>query len=140
LIVFFLTDSSEEIIGSLAQVEFYFSDSNLPRDKFLREKVEQSDDGRNDLSRRSISSSMSTVFCFFAGNLLIFFYFLGNCAVVSLALICSFSRMKSHLGLDAAVKPETVPEETVLAVAEVLRRSPVLRVSEDGNPFPSLFS
>ncbi|KAG2652247.1 hypothetical protein PVAP13_1NG342500 [Panicum virgatum] len=40
--------------------------------------------------------------------------------------------MKSHLGLDASVKPETVPEETVLAVAEVLRRSPVLRVSEDG--------
>jgi lupus La protein len=81
----------------LRQVEFYFSDSNLPRDKFLREKVEQSDDG-----------------------------------LVSLTLICSFSRMKSHLGLDAAVKPETVPEETVLAVAEVLRRSPVLRVSEDG--------
>lgn len=23
-----------------AQVEFYFSDSNLPRDKFLREKIE----------------------------------------------------------------------------------------------------
>ncbi|WVZ74653.1 hypothetical protein U9M48_022813 [Paspalum notatum var. saurae] len=81
----------------LRQVEFYFSDSNLPRDKFLRETVEQSDDG-----------------------------------LVSLALICSFSRMKSHLGLDAAVKAETVPEETVLAVAEVLRRSAVLRVSEDG--------
>nr|CAB3450333.1 unnamed protein product [Digitaria exilis] len=74
----------------LRQVEFYFSDSNLPRDKFLRETVEQSDDG-----------------------------------LVSLALICSFSRMKSHLGLDATVKPETVPEETVLAVAEVLRRSQV---------------
>ncbi|OEL19638.1 La protein 1 [Dichanthelium oligosanthes] len=81
----------------LRQVEFYFSDSNLPRDKFLRETVEQSDDG-----------------------------------LVSLALICSFSRMKSHLGLDATVKPETVPEETVLAVADVLRLSPVLRVSEDG--------
>jgi len=48
--------------------------------------------------------------------------------------------MKSHLGVDTAVKPETVPEETVLAVAEVLRRSPVFRVSEDGNPIPSLFS
>ncbi|TVU29312.1 hypothetical protein EJB05_20875 [Eragrostis curvula] len=81
----------------LRQVEFYFSDSNLPRDRFLRETVEQSDDG-----------------------------------LVSLALICSFSRMKSHLGLDATVKAETMPEETVLAVAEVLRRSPVLRVSEDG--------
>ena len=60
--------------------------------------------------------------------------------MVSLALICSFSRMKSHLGLDAAVKSETVPEETVLAVAEVLRRSSVLRVSEDGNSISSLFS
>jgi len=46
--------------------------------------------------------------------------------------------MKSHLGLDADVKAETMPEETVLAVAEVLRRSPVLRVSEDGKPIPAL--
>jgi hypothetical protein len=41
-------------LGSLTQVEFYFSDSNLPRDKFLRETVEQSDDGRNDLSISSL--------------------------------------------------------------------------------------
>ncbi|XP_010926805.1 la protein 1 [Elaeis guineensis] len=81
----------------LRQVEFYFSDSNLPRDNFLKKTVQQSEDG-----------------------------------LVSLALICSFSRMKSHLGLNAAVKPEDVPEETVLAVAEVLRRSSSLRVSEDG--------
>jgi hypothetical protein len=60
--------------------------------------------------------------------------------VVSLALICSFARMKSHLRLPAVVKHETMPEETVHAVAEVLRRSPVLRVSEDGNPsFPLSF-
>ncbi|CAN6268402.1 unnamed protein product [Urochloa humidicola] len=81
----------------LRQVEFYFSDSNLPRDGFLRKTVEESEDG-----------------------------------LVSLALICSFSRMRSHLGLEGEVKPETVPEETVLAVAEVLRRSSSLRVSEDG--------
>ncbi|KAG1363536.1 la protein 1 [Cocos nucifera] len=81
----------------LRQVEFYFSDSNLPRDKFLKKTVQESEDG-----------------------------------LVSLALICSFSRMKSHLGLNAAVKPDEVPEETVLAVAEVLRRSSSLRVSEDG--------
>lgn len=81
----------------LRQVEFYFSDSNIPRDKFLREMVEQSDDG-----------------------------------LVSLALICSFSRMKSHLGLGTTVTAETLPEETVLAVAEVLRHSAVLRVSDDG--------
>lgn len=30
---------------SAPQVEFYFSDSNLPRDKFLRETVEQREDG-----------------------------------------------------------------------------------------------
>ncbi|OEL17005.1 La protein 1 [Dichanthelium oligosanthes] len=81
----------------LRQVEFYFSDSNLPRDGFLRRTVEESEDG-----------------------------------LVSLALICSFSRMRSHLGLEGEVKPETVPEETVLAVADVLRRSSSLRVSVDG--------
>ncbi|KAF0891814.1 hypothetical protein E2562_010995 [Oryza meyeriana var. granulata] len=81
----------------LRQVEFYFSDSNLPRDTFLLKTVEESEDG-----------------------------------LVSLALICSFSRMKKHLGLKAEVKQETMPEETVLAVAEVLRRSSALRVSEDG--------
>ncbi|KAG8082540.1 hypothetical protein GUJ93_ZPchr0014g47506 [Zizania palustris] len=81
----------------LRQVEFYFSDSNLPRDAFLRKTVEESDDG-----------------------------------LVSLALICSFARMKKHLGLDVEVKQETMPEETVLAVAEVLRRSTALRVTEDG--------
>ncbi|RRT38449.1 hypothetical protein B296_00035870 [Ensete ventricosum] len=40
--------------------------------------------------------------------------------------------MKSHLGLSAAMKPEDIPEETVLSVADVLRTSPSLRVSEDG--------
>ncbi|KAG8082541.1 hypothetical protein GUJ93_ZPchr0014g47506 [Zizania palustris] len=40
--------------------------------------------------------------------------------------------MKKHLGLDVEVKQETMPEETVLAVAEVLRRSTALRVTEDG--------
>uniref|UniRef100_A0A804P1S8 Ste24 endopeptidase n=1 Tax=Zea mays TaxID=4577 RepID=A0A804P1S8_MAIZE len=52
--------------------------------------------------------------------------------VVSLALICSFSWMRSHLGLEGDAKPETVPEETVLAVADILRHSTALRVSEDG--------
>jgi lupus La protein len=40
--------------------------------------------------------------------------------------------MRSHLGLEGDVKPETVPEETVLVVADVLRGSSALRVSEDG--------
>ncbi|VAH49179.1 unnamed protein product [Triticum turgidum subsp. durum] len=75
----------------LRQVEFYFSDSNLPRDGFLRKTVEESEDG-----------------------------------LVSLALICSFAKMRSHLGLDAAVKEDGVPETTVL------RCSAALRVSEDG--------
>ncbi|CAM0903999.1 unnamed protein product [Alopecurus aequalis] len=78
----------------LRQVEFYFSDSNLPRDGFLRKTVEESEDG-----------------------------------LVSLALICSFAKMRSHLGLD---KEDSVPNKTVLAVAKVLRCSAALRVSEDG--------
>ncbi|CAL9210542.1 la protein 1 [Musa acuminata AAA Group] len=81
----------------LRQVEFYFSDSNLPRDNFLKKTVQDSEDG-----------------------------------LVSLALLCSFTRMKNHLGLSAAMKPEEIPEETVLSVADVLRSSPSLRVSEDG--------
>ncbi|KAG6493068.1 la protein 1-like [Zingiber officinale] len=81
----------------LRQVEFYFSDSNLPRDKFLKQSVQENEDG-----------------------------------LVSLSLICSFTRMKNHLGLDAALKPENIPEEIVLAVADVLRSSTSLRISEDG--------
>jgi len=69
-------------------------------------------------------------FCSYGANLCCFI--LGYWVVVSLALICSFSRMRSHLGLEGEVKPDTVPEETVLAVAEVLRRSSSLRISEDG--------
>ncbi|KAM0933663.1 putative lupus La protein [Dioscorea sansibarensis] len=80
----------------LRQVEFYFSDSNLPRDNFLKKTVQESEDG-----------------------------------LVSLALICSFTRMRNHLGL-GNVKPEEVPEETVQAVAATLRKSAALKVSEDG--------
>ncbi|CAA3028521.1 la 1, partial [Olea europaea subsp. europaea] len=50
---------------------------------------------------------------------------------VSLALICSFSRMRGHLGLGDA-KPEDVSEDTVKAVAETLRTSTFLKVSDDG--------
>ncbi|KAI9106598.1 hypothetical protein K1719_022126 [Acacia pycnantha] len=78
------------------QVEFYFSDSNLPRDKFLKKCIADSEDG-----------------------------------MVSLALICSFTRMRKHLNLDD-VKPDEVPEDTVKAVAETLRKSESLKISEDG--------
>lgn len=80
----------------LRQVEFYFSDSNIPRDDFLRKKISESEDG-----------------------------------LVSLALICSFSKMRDHLNL-LAVKAEDVPEATLKAVAETLRTSSSLKVSEDG--------
>ncbi|CAI9772340.1 unnamed protein product [Fraxinus pennsylvanica] len=80
----------------IRQVEFYFSDSNLPRDKFLKNTISESDNG-----------------------------------MVSLALICSFSRMRSHLGLGDA-KPEDVSEDTVKVVAETLGTSTFLKVSEDG--------
>ncbi|RAL52928.1 hypothetical protein DM860_007696 [Cuscuta australis] len=78
------------------QVEFYFSDSNLPRDSFLKKNVDESEDG-----------------------------------LVSLALICSFSRMRSHLGLQE-VKAEDITDDTVKAVADALRSSTFLKVSEDG--------
>ncbi|KAL1167926.1 hypothetical protein V6Z11_A05G051400 [Gossypium hirsutum] len=80
----------------LRQVEFYFSDSNIPRDNFLKKKINEDDDG-----------------------------------MVSLALICSFSKMRSHLNL-RDVKAEEVPEATLNVVAETLRTSSFLRVSEDG--------
>ncbi|XVE97547.1 hypothetical protein REPUB_Repub03eG0028700 [Reevesia pubescens] len=80
----------------LRQVEFYFSDSNIPRDDFLKKKISESEDD-----------------------------------MVSLALICSFSKMRSHLNL-LAVKAEDVPEVTLKAVAETLRTSSFLKVSEDG--------
>lgn len=51
--------------------------------------------------------------------------------MVSLALICSFTRMRNHLGLGDA-KPDEVSDETVLAVAETLRKSSFLKISEDG--------
>uniref|UniRef100_A0A7N0U9C1 La protein 1 n=1 Tax=Kalanchoe fedtschenkoi TaxID=63787 RepID=A0A7N0U9C1_KALFE len=80
----------------IRQVEFYFSDSNLPRDNFLKSTIADSEDG-----------------------------------MVSLALICSFSRMRGHLGL-GDVKVDEVSEETVKLVAEALKTSTSLKISEDG--------
>ncbi|CAK9166112.1 unnamed protein product [Ilex paraguariensis] len=80
----------------IRQVEFYFGDSNLPRDRFLSSTLSESQDG-----------------------------------MVSLALICSFSRMRNHLDL-GDTKPEDVSADTVKAVAETLRTSSFLKVSEDG--------
>ncbi|BBM97322.1 lupus La protein [Marchantia polymorpha subsp. ruderalis] len=80
----------------LRQVEFYFSDSNLPGDKFLLKCIEEAEDG-----------------------------------LISLPLICSFSRMRSHLGLKEH-GADTVPAEITSAVADVLRKSSTLRLSEDG--------
>ncbi|GAB4837265.1 hypothetical protein Ancab_002167 [Ancistrocladus abbreviatus] len=86
-------ETSKKVIR---QVEFYFSDSNLPRDKFLKKTMDESEDG-----------------------------------MVNLALICSFSRMRNHLGL-GEVKPDDVSEDTVKAVAETLRQSNFLKISDDG--------
>ncbi|KAJ8773049.1 hypothetical protein K2173_028226 [Erythroxylum novogranatense] len=80
----------------LRQVEFYFSDSNIPRDTFLRNTINSSEDG-----------------------------------MVSLGLICSFRKMRGYLKLGDP-KPEDVPEDTVKAVAETLRKSSALKISEDG--------
>ncbi|KAH0642588.1 hypothetical protein KY290_035540 [Solanum tuberosum] len=90
------TLNEETVKKVIRQVEFYFSDSNLPKDGFLRKTVEESEDG-----------------------------------LVSLALICSFSRMRSHLDLGVA-KPEDISDDTVQAVAEALKASSFLKISEDG--------
>ena len=52
--------------------------------------------------------------------------------VVDLSLVCSFSRMKGHLHLAQDVKPDAIPEDTVKAVAETLKSSSTIKVSEDG--------
>ncbi|CAM6012857.1 unnamed protein product [Sphagnum balticum] len=80
----------------LRQVEFYFSDSNLPNDQFLLKSIDEAEDG-----------------------------------LVNLSLLCSFTRMRGHLGVKE-VDPEKFPATTIAAVAEVLRKSTFLRLSEDG--------
>ncbi|XP_065869445.1 la protein 2 [Euphorbia lathyris] len=80
----------------LHQVEFYFSDSNLPRDDFLMERVSQSNDG-----------------------------------MVSLALICSFSRIRAILGL-GKIRKDDIPHKVLKSVAKILRKSDFLKVSNDG--------
>ncbi|KZV51136.1 la protein 1 [Dorcoceras hygrometricum] len=86
-------DTAKKVIR---QVEFYFSDSNLPRDAFMMKTISESQDG-----------------------------------MVSLALIISFSRMRGHLAL-GDLKPDDVADDTIMAVAETLRTSTFLKVSEDG--------
>ncbi|KAL1199379.1 La protein 2 [Cardamine amara subsp. amara] len=81
----------------LTQVEFYFSDSNLPRDGFLSREVTKSKDG-----------------------------------MVSLALVCSFSRMRNLLGLGNNIKREDIPKRIVEGVAHLLRTSDFLKVSDNG--------
>ncbi|KAF5797970.1 putative lupus La protein [Helianthus annuus] len=92
------TQFDEETVKKIIrQVEFYFSDSNLPRDNFLRNTITESEDG-----------------------------------MVSLALICSFSRMRGHLGL-GDIKAEDVSDDTVEAVAQTLKtNSTTLKISDDG--------
>ncbi|XP_076941577.1 la protein 1-like [Bidens hawaiensis] len=93
------TQFDDETVKKIVrQVEFYFSDSNLPRDNFLKNTIAESEDG-----------------------------------MVSLALICSFSRMRGHLGLGDDVKVEDVSDDTVQAIAETLKaKSTTLKISEDG--------
>ncbi|CAN1346877.1 La protein 1, partial [Linum perenne] len=79
-----------------SQVEYYFSDSNLSRDKFLSKTITSSEDG-----------------------------------LVSLALICSFEKMKAHLNL-GQVKQEDIADDTLKAVAQTLRNSASLKLSGDG--------
>jgi hypothetical protein len=79
-----LIHSAADADGGVTQVEFYFSESNLPRDRFLRAEVAKTPNG-----------------------------------AVSLALVCSFSRMRALL--DIASATSDVPDTTVNAVAACLQ-------------------
>ena len=51
--------------------------------------------------------------------------------VVDLALLCSFQKMRNHLGVKETNAAQ-FPADKVAAVAEVLRKSTFLKLSEDG--------
>ena len=51
-----------------AQIEFYFSDSNLPRDKFLRETVEADPEGFVDIGLLVTFSRMRALLAPFGGS------------------------------------------------------------------------
>ena len=53
---------------TMAQMEFYFSDSNLPRDKFLRETVEADPDGFVDIGLLVTFSRMRALLAPFGGS------------------------------------------------------------------------
>lgn len=78
-----------------------------------------------------INPSMWLIVCFFAFCDFVCLDFSCNHTVVSLALICSFNRMRKHLKLEE-VKSAEVPDDTVKAVAQALKDSALVRVSEDG--------
>jgi len=82
----------------LKQVEFYFSDSNLPRDKFLLELVQDEANPEH---------------------------------WVDLKIVVAFARMRALLQIKD-IEPDNVPEEKVEDVANVLKTSDALVVSEDG--------
>ncbi|KAL4579481.1 hypothetical protein LXL04_015629 [Taraxacum kok-saghyz] len=132
----------ETVKKVIRQVEFYFSDSNLPRDDFLKKTIAESEDGSKTEVEKRISQVLSPILqvmcimCLFeCKNVslcqMLFMIFLTESTVVSLALICSFSRMRGHLSL-GDVKVEDVPEDTVAAVAETLKNSTTVKISEDG--------
>jgi len=109
------------------QVEFYFSDSNLLTDGFMRKNITESEDGCILFRHFRISH-----FCFLFLCVAVLINSLDcDRTVISLALICSFNRMRTHLSL-GDVKLEEVPEDIVNAVAQTLRNSASLKVSEDG--------
>ena len=119
-------------------MEFYFSDSNLPTDNFMRKTVSESEDGSIPFfffGFPPISIIVVVIIWFGAFAEIIFKFSIVDldreCTVVSLGLICSFNRMRKHLNL-GDVKSDEVSQDTVAAVAQALRSSASLKVSEDG--------
>ncbi|KAK7293868.1 hypothetical protein RJT34_16745 [Clitoria ternatea] len=127
----------------IRQVEFYFSDSNLPRDNFLKKTVAESQDGTDltfEMKFHLVHIWLECIlisnkhgrrcFCLHCNVVDLDCY--SNRTVVSLGLICSFKRMRQHLSL-GDVKSDGVLEDTVKAVSQALRSSTSLKISEDGD-------
>ena len=89
----------------VTQVEFYFSDSNLPRDRFLRGKTEQNEQVR-------LQATTPAYFVYGLPNLSMAQTLLAQ-GFVDLKTVCSFSRMAAIL--DVSDKAAAKLSDSLLA-------------------------
>lgn len=80
---------------------------------------------------RMAVSSLLLLFCLFIDLIFNDLFILTRNIVVSLALICSFKKMREHLEL-GNVKAEEISEDTLDSVVQTLKKSTSLKLSDDG--------